>query len=263
MTIAMRRCIGAAGLAAAALWLRAMPAAAHPTVDVANPQPHDRVIAGSVIMEGLAWDHDAQEGTGVERVSVRVCGAGGAFLGDATLGMPSTSSVKNGSHYILNAGWRIKANLQGAGDVRELCITARSSVTGTDTLVRVPITIGTAPPPPPPPAPTAPQTDLCHIDPEECGPDEPAPAAPPVTAGTGTSSGTGGAAVPTAGGTSATVGSTAPGTTAPPAGGTGGTTAPPAGATGGASGGPGRTGTPGSGGSTDPCVIDPEDPICP
>jgi hypothetical protein len=266
MRIAKHRSIGAAGLAAA-LWLGALPAAAHPTVDVANPQPGDRVIAGSVIMEGLAWDHDARDGSGVERVWVRVCGVGGAFLGDATLGMPSTSSVKNGSRYILNAGWRINADLRGAGEARELCITARSSVTGTDTLVRVPITIGTAPPAPP-----APTTDICRINPEECGPNEPEPGPPLVTVGageTGTTGGTGGTSAVTA---PATGGSGGAGTTS----GTGGTTAPATGGTGGAgttggtggstnpgTGGIGGTGTPGSGGPTDPCVIDPEDPICP
>jgi hypothetical protein len=186
-----RRLIVAASFGAA-LWLGALPAAAHPTVDVANPHPGDRVIAGSVVMEGLAWDHDARDGTGVERVWVRVCGVNGAYLGDATLGLPSRVSVDKGNPQFATAGWRITARLQGAGDERELCVTARSSVTGTDTLVRIPITIGTAPP-------------------------------PPATESVGGTAGTGGT------------------------GGTAGT------------GGAGGTG----GGATDPCVIDPEDPICP
>jgi len=130
------------------LWLSALPAAAHPTIDVANPQPSDRVTAGALVMEGLAYDHDARQDAGVDRVSVRICGLGGQFLGDALLGLPSTMSVNKGAAQYAYAGWRLTAILKGAGDVRELCVTARSSVTGTETLVRVPITIGTRPPPP-------------------------------------------------------------------------------------------------------------------
>jgi hypothetical protein len=42
--------------------------------------------------------------------------------------------------------------LKGLGDTRELCVTARSSVNGSQTLVRIPVTIGWTPPPPPVPA---------------------------------------------------------------------------------------------------------------
>jgi hypothetical protein len=145
---------------AAAFWLSALPAAAHPTIDVGNPQPGDRIIAGSLVMEGVAYDHDARLGAGIDRVSVRICGPGGPYLGDAVLGLPSTISVDKGDAQYANAGWKLTAALRGAGDMRDLCVTARSSVNGTETLVRIPITIGTAPPPPGRPADTA--TDIAH-----------------------------------------------------------------------------------------------------
>jgi hypothetical protein len=139
------------GLVAVAgtVWLGALPAAAHPVIDVANPRPNDRVIPGSLVMEGVAYDHDARQGAGVDRVSVRICGQDGQFLGDALLGLPSTMSVQHGDAQFANAGWKLTAALKGAGDIREMCVTARSSVTGTETLIRIPITIGTKPPPPP------------------------------------------------------------------------------------------------------------------
>jgi hypothetical protein len=145
---------------AAALWLSALPAAAHPTIEVANPHANDRVIAGSVVMQGVAYDHDATQGAGVDRVSVRICGPGGPHLGEAVLGLPSTMSVAKGDPQYANAGWKLTVVLKGAGDLRDLCVTARSSVTGTETLMRIPITIGTAPPPPDRPTDAA--TDITH-----------------------------------------------------------------------------------------------------
>ena len=42
-----------------ALGLGALPVSAHPTIDVANPSPNDRVIAGSMVMElmRVSGDH--------------------------------------------------------------------------------------------------------------------------------------------------------------------------------------------------------------
>ena len=143
---------------AVAFGLGAAPAAAHPTIDVANPQPNDRVTPGSLVMEGLAFDHDAKSGAGVDRVSARICGPDGQFLGDARLGLPSTMSIDHGAAQYANAGWKLTAVFKGAGDLRDVCVTARSAVTGTETLVRIPITIGTTPPPPGVPA-TLPETE--------------------------------------------------------------------------------------------------------
>src|SRR5262245_48199215 len=100
---------------AAAMWLGATPAVAHPTIDVANPHPNDRVIAGSLVMEGVAYDHDARDGTGVDRVGVRVCGPEGPYLGDAILGLPSKLSIEQGDRRYANAGWRLSVTLKGAG----------------------------------------------------------------------------------------------------------------------------------------------------
>jgi hypothetical protein len=72
--------------------------------------------------------------------------------------LPSTMSVDHGAAQYANAGWKLTAVLKGAGDLRDVCVTARSAVTGTETLVRIPITIGTTPPPPGEP-PTPPVTE--------------------------------------------------------------------------------------------------------
>jgi hypothetical protein len=137
---------------AALFWPMSLPASAHPIVDVANPQPMDRVIAGSLAMEGVAYDHDSKQGAGVDSVSVRICGQGGTSLGDAVLGLPSMWGVEKGDPRFANAGWKATVLLKGFGDTRELCVTARSSVNGSQTLVRIPVTIGWTPPPPPVPA---------------------------------------------------------------------------------------------------------------
>jgi hypothetical protein len=118
----------------AAYALTATAAAAHPIVDVANPQPNDRVTPGALVMQGTAFDPDAPDGTGVDVVSVFLCSRerGGQLLGVAQPG---------------SAGWALTtAPLKGAGDQRSLCIYAHSMVTDTETVVRIPITIGNRPP---------------------------------------------------------------------------------------------------------------------
>src|SRR5437870_19615 len=90
---------------AAVFWQGALPVSAHPIVDVGNPQPKDRVIAGSLVMEGVAYDHDSKQGAGIDSVSVRICGQSGGYLGDAVLGLPSTMSVDGGDARFANAGW--------------------------------------------------------------------------------------------------------------------------------------------------------------
>jgi hypothetical protein len=139
--------LGATLALASGLAVTALPAAAHPTVEVGNPQPYDRVIPGSLVMHGVAYDHDARQGTGVDQVSIFICprGEGGQYLGEASLGMPS--NMPTPAAQFASAGWVFKTPaLKGAADERTLCVFARSSVTGTETLVRVPITIGDKPP---------------------------------------------------------------------------------------------------------------------
>jgi hypothetical protein len=147
----------------AAYAMTATAAAAHPVVDVGNPQPNDRVTPGALVMHGVAFDPDAPEGTGVDVVSVFMCSRerGGQFLGEAHLGMPAV--VPMPLSQFAAAGWAlITAPLRGAGDERSLCVYAHSMVTDTETTVRIPITIGSRPP--------------RHTDTVE-------PAVPPVVAG--------------------------------------------------------------------------------
>jgi hypothetical protein len=131
----------------AAYAMTATAAAAHPVVDVANPQPNDRVTPGALVMQGVAFDPDAADGTGVDVVSVFMCSRerGGQVLGEAHLGMPAV--VPMPLTQFAAAGWALMtAPLKGAGDERSLCVYAHSMVTDTETVVRIPITIGSRPP---------------------------------------------------------------------------------------------------------------------
>jgi hypothetical protein len=109
--------------------------------------------------------------------------------------------INQGDAQFAMAGWKLAVNLKGAGEQRELCVTARSGVTGTETLMRIPITIGWTPPPPPEP-PAAPAR-ATPGSPENAGPDVPEPGE--------TGTGTGGITTPAPG--------NGGGTTTPPPGG--------------------------------------------
>jgi hypothetical protein len=60
-------------------------------LDVANPAPGSQVAASKLVVQGSAFDRDAQQGTGVDRVYATLDNrdTGGLGLGDATLGQPN------------------------------------------------------------------------------------------------------------------------------------------------------------------------------
>jgi hypothetical protein len=176
------RCLGKIAIwlgFTAAFWPGAKPALAYPTLIVANPHPNDRVITGSLVMQGVAYDPDAADGPGIDRVSVSLCGRDGNHLGDAVLGLPSSVSVERGDPRFANAGWKATILLKGAGEARSLCVSAVSSYDSEETVVRIPLTIGETPPPPPGPKP----------EPEAvvAAPDEATEPAAPPTKGTSSS----------------------------------------------------------------------------
>jgi hypothetical protein len=134
----------------ALLGVGATPALAHPqppgpTLDVANPGPGALLTPGVMIIQGIAYDDNAEQGVGVDRVSVFLGDRdeGGQFLGDAILGLPNPQSVEGGDPQFARAGWRLRTPaLKGEGQGRDLCVYARSSVSGVEAVETIPVTIG-------------------------------------------------------------------------------------------------------------------------
>jgi hypothetical protein len=117
-----------------------------PTLVVANPSPGDNLTPGKLEMQGVAFDPVAAAGTGVDRVSVFLDNRdmGGIHLGDAALGAPNPMPSEPAQ--FAQAGWTLTTSaLQGVGDQHTLFIYARSAVTGQESIVQVPITIGSDP----------------------------------------------------------------------------------------------------------------------
>jgi hypothetical protein len=111
-----------------------------PTLVVENPNPGDMLTVGKLEMQGVAFDPVATTGTGVDRVSVFLDNRdeGGWFLGDATLGQPTVMPAQTA-----DAGWMlITPVLNGVGDGHTLFVYARSSATGEETVLTIPVTIG-------------------------------------------------------------------------------------------------------------------------
>lgn len=142
--------IGSSLAIMAMLGTAATPVFAHPqqpgpTLEVANPSPSALLTPGVMDIQGLAYDENAEQGVGVDRVSVFLGDRdeGGEFLGYATLGLPNPQSVEGGDAQFALAGWRLRTPaLKGGGQQRELTFYARSSVNGVETIEAIPVTMG-------------------------------------------------------------------------------------------------------------------------
>jgi hypothetical protein len=101
-----------------------------PVLTVSNPQPGDRLPAGNLHIQGTAYDTSASSGSGVDRVQVFLGPRerGGTYLADASLGRPSENS------------WDALVNLTSGVD--KLFVYARSSATGREAEVSVPVEVG-------------------------------------------------------------------------------------------------------------------------
>jgi hypothetical protein len=104
------------------------PSSPAPILDVANPQPYDRIPAGLDI-QGMAYDPLASAGSGVDRVQVFMEDRekGGVYLGDAALGRLGGN------------GWQIVVNLPLGP--HNLLVYARSAVTGAEAVTSIPVYI--------------------------------------------------------------------------------------------------------------------------
>lgn len=133
--------VAAIGLTVGAASAAEMPGG--PTLEVANPAAGDMITPGALVIQGVAFDPTATTGTGVDRVSVFLDDrdGGGFFLGDATLGVPNVMGSQPAQ--FANAGWTLLTPaLKGTGDSHMLCVYARSSVTGQESEMEIPVSIG-------------------------------------------------------------------------------------------------------------------------
>ncbi len=113
-----------------------------PILYVGNPNKGDMIIPGSLVINGVAFDDNAETGLGVDRVSV--------FLGDRDLGGKHLGDAHLGGHNVVtddpqfaDGGWKLLTPpLKGAGRQDELFVNARSTVNGLETVVNIPITVG-------------------------------------------------------------------------------------------------------------------------
>jgi D-serine dehydratase len=100
-------------------------------LSIGNPQPGDLIPRSKYVMQGLAFDRAAQSGSGIDRVSAFVDDrdAGGQFVGDAVLGQPTAT------------GFTLTADLTRSAGKHTLFVYARSSVTGSESVVSFPVVI--------------------------------------------------------------------------------------------------------------------------
>ena len=112
-----------------------------PVLRIDNPHSGDLIPVGDTIINGVAFDPAATSGSGVSRIEVfaNAREAGGIFLGG---GAPGTASNPEG----FGVKVTVNANQNGAFT---LFVYARSSITGRESVVQIPVFLGTGPTPTP------------------------------------------------------------------------------------------------------------------
>jgi hypothetical protein len=122
----------------------AAPSSQPAQVQLLNPNPGDAFAPGSFILQGVAFDPSAPAtaGTGIDSVNVFLDDRdqGGTMLGSATLGLPNPLPTM-GSQFP-TAGFTLNTLLPNRKGLHTLVIYAHSTVTGNETVLRVPIKIG-------------------------------------------------------------------------------------------------------------------------
>lgn len=120
------------------------PVSLPPYVAVNNPSPGDVLSVGGLSIKGKAFDPAASidQASGIDRVQVFLedRDRGGQYLGDARLG-GINPAAEPGSQFAL-AGWDIVVTLPSGSHI--LFIYARSSVTGKESTVTIPVRVGRA-----------------------------------------------------------------------------------------------------------------------
>jgi hypothetical protein len=125
-----------------------------PLLVLSNPSAGDLLNAGTVIVEGVAYDPAATTGSGVDKVDLYLGDrdAGGLFLGSATPGASMNPLVTEAGSRLAQAGFSIRADVPGnISGGHTLFAYAHSSVTGKDAIVWIPVNVGTPPSPTPRP----------------------------------------------------------------------------------------------------------------
>jgi hypothetical protein len=134
----------------------------YPVLDLANPGAGDVVLFGDYVVSGLAYDPAVADGSGVSHVELFLGNRdeGGLFLGEAVPGTDRLPNVSDGSR-LAQDGFQIKITVPGTVSGGHDLFVYATSMTGQETVMRVPIYVGTAPLPTPRPStgPAAPSSD--------------------------------------------------------------------------------------------------------
>jgi hypothetical protein len=105
-----------------------------PVVNVIAPPARASIVSGPYSVSGTAYDPAASSGSGVDRVQIFLDSreSGGMWLGNATLGSPGQN------------GWQANISLPSNNTgVHAIFVYARSSVSGKETVVSIPVIVST------------------------------------------------------------------------------------------------------------------------
>lgn len=130
----------------------AVAMSSQPVLQLANPNAGDMLLLGDYVISGLAYvPNTSQTGIGVDRVELFLGDrdAGGTFLGSAVPGQSAQLNATPGSLLAMGGfATRVTVPSQIRGNAMFFAY-ARSSVTGQETVVSVPVFVGAAPTPTP------------------------------------------------------------------------------------------------------------------
>jgi hypothetical protein len=131
-----------------------VPAGQPPLLVLSNPSAGDLLNSGTVIIQGVAYDPAASSGAGIDKVDIYLGDrdTGGLLLGSAIPGETINPLVTESGSRLAQSAFSVRADVpSNMSGVHVLFAYAHSSITGKDSIVWVPVNVGTPASPTPRP----------------------------------------------------------------------------------------------------------------
>jgi hypothetical protein len=115
--------------------------------DVANPSPGDTIHVGGNVIEGMAVDTAAEEGTGIEAIDIFLGNRdqGGTIIGHGTFDLTTVSESDSGAMMVGSPDepgmWNALVTVPNKTGTNTLWFYVHSAISGQEMAISIPVTV--------------------------------------------------------------------------------------------------------------------------